>query len=171
METLTKKQIDLITSTVIEIHEKQKETTEKKEKDKRLRNTKLLLQNYRSFKKYAEKTESETVGELEEVNVMELLIVGEDLVKSIKQTTQRTLVMVRHIDQALATLEYFYSTEKDFRTRRQFDILYARFVKGALIKEIAEENEIDDRNVYRAIDAAVERLTVILFGVYGLQIE
>lgn len=171
MEALTEKQIELITSKVIEIHEQQKESAEQKEKDKRLRNTKLLLQNYRSFKKYAEKIEGEKVEELEEVNVMELLIVGEDLVKSIKQTTKRTLVMVRHIDQALKTLEYFYSTEKDSRTRRQYDILHARYVKGALIREIAEENEIDDRNVYRAIDAAVERLTVILFGVYGLKIE
>lgn len=168
---LTEEQIKVITSQVIEIHEKQKVLTEQKEKDKRLRNTKLLLQNYRTFKKYAKKIEDEKVEELEEVNVMELLIVGEDLVKSIKQTTQRTLVMVRHIDQALVALKYFYDMEKDFRTRRQFDILHARYVKGELIRDIAEENEINDRSVYKAIDAAVERLTVILFGVYGLKIE
>lgn len=171
MKYLTEKEIELITSKVIDILEKQKETTEKKERDKRLRNTKLLLQNYRSFKKYAEKIEEETVEELEEINVMELLVVGEDLVKSIKQTTRRTLIMVRHIDQALVTLENFYSTEKHSGTRRQFDILHDRYVKGELIREIAEKNEINDRSVYKAIDAAVERLAIILFGVYGLKIE
>lgn len=171
METLTEKQIELITSKVIEIHEKEKASSEQKGKDKRLRNTKLLLQNYRSFKKYAEKIEGEKVEELEEVNVMELLIVGEDLVKSIKQSTKRTLVMVRHIDQALSTLKYIYSLEKHPGTRRQYDILHARFVDGELIKDIAEENEINNRSVYKAIDAAVERLSIILFGVYGLRIE
>lgn len=171
MKPLTEKQIQLITSTVIEIHENTKKSAEKMEKDKRLRNTKLLLQNYRTFKSYAEKIEGDTVEELEEVDVMELLIVGEDLVKSIKQSTQRTLVMVRHINQALSTLEYIYSLEKHPGTRRQFDILIARYVKGLKIDDIAEENEIDNRSVYRAIDAAVERLTILLFGVYGIRIE
>ena len=171
MNVLSEDQIGLITSKVLEIHEEQKETMEKKEKDKRLRNTKLLLRNYRSFKNYAEKIEVEKTAEWEEINVMELLIVGEDLVKSIRETTQRTLVMVRHIDQALLTLKYIYSLEKHSGTRRQYDILQARFIKGALIEEIAEENEINNRSVYKALDAAIERLSIILFGVYGLRIE
>lgn len=171
MTNLTEKQIELITSKVIEIHEKQKETTEQKEKDKRLRNTKLLLQNYRSFKKYAEKVEGYADVVDEHVDVEELLVNGEDLVKSIRQTSQRTLVMVRHIDYALAALEHLYSLEKHPGTRRQYDILTERYVHGLKIDEIAEKNEIDSRSVFRSLKAAEERLAIILFGVYGIKIE
>lgn len=171
MKNLTEDQIKLITSKVIEIHAEQRESDEKKAKDKRLRNTKLLLQNYRSFQRYAERFEKNAVKDWEGIDVEELLVFGEDLVKSIRQTSQRTLVMVQHIDLALETLKFLYSLEKHPGTRRQYDILYARFVEGALIREIAEENEINNRNVYKAIDAATERLSIILFGVYGLRIE
>lgn len=171
MKVLSKDQIGLITTKVLEIHEEKKEAAEKKEKDKRLRNTKLLLQNYRSFQGYAERIEKNATEDWEGIEVEELLVFGEDIVKSIRQSSQRTLVMVQHINLALETLKHSYSLEKHPGTRRQYDILHARFVEGALIREIAEENEINNRNVYKAIDAATERLSIILFGVYGLRIE
>lgn len=171
MNVLSEDQIGLITSKVLEVHEKQKEVSEKKEKDKRLRNTKLLLQNYRSFKGYAERLEKNATEDWEGIEVEELLVFGEDLVRSIRQSSQRTLVMVQHIDLALETLKYLYSLEKHPGTRRQYDILHTRYVNGMKIDEIAEENGINNRNVYKAIDAATERLSIILFGVYGLRIE
>lgn len=171
MKVLSGDQIDLITNKVIEIHEKQKEEIEKKEKDKRLRNTKLLLQNYRSLQSYAEKIKEDAIEDAGGVDVGELLVFGEDLVKSIRQTAQRTLVMVKHIDQALATLAYLYSLEKHPGTRRQYDILHARYVLGKKIEEIAEEFEVDSRSVFRALKAVEERLSIILFGVYGIKVE
>lgn len=171
MRKLTEVQIGLITSKVLEVHEEQKEAAEKKEKDKRLRNTKLLLQNYRSFQSYAEKLEKDAVEGWEGVDNEELLVFGEDIVKSIRQTAQRTLVMVKHMDQALATLAYLYSQEKHPGARRQYDILHARYIQGKKIEEIAEEFEVDSRSVFRALKAVEERLSIILFGVYGIKIE
>lgn len=171
MKNLTEDQIKLITSKVIEIHAEQRESEEKKEKDRRLRNTKLLLRNYRSLKKYAEKEEAEATEDWEGIDLKELLVFGEDLVKSIKQTSQRTLVMIRHIDQGLATLRYIYEQENLTGTNRQYDILHARFVDGNTIVEIANEHDINERSVYKAIDSVSERLSIILFGVYGLKIK
>lgn len=171
MKVLTKNDIDLITSKVIEIHDQQRETVEKKEKDRRLRNTKLLLRNYRTFKEYAREIEKESNNDWEGIDTKELVIFGEDLAASIKQTTRRTLVMIRHIDQALLALEFICEQEKLVGDSKQFDILYARYVEGHTIAETAVAFCINDRSVYKVIDAAVERLSVILFGVYGLRIE
>lgn len=165
------KMVEVITKKVIEIQAKEKEKAEVKERDNRLRNVKILLKNYRTLKNYAKRIEGKKVEELEEINVSELFLVGEDLVKSIKQTTKRTLIMIRHVDQALDTLQYIYSLEKHPGTRRQYDILHARYIEGKKIEDIAEEHGINDRSVYKSMDAAIERLSVILFGVYGLRIE
>lgn len=171
MKALSEDQIGLITTKVLEVHEKQKNESDEKEKDKRLRNTKLLLQNYKAFKVYANRIEKNAVEDWEGIDVEELLVYGEDLVKSIRQSSQRTIVMVQHIDQALATLEYLYSLEKQQGTRRQYDILHSRYVLGKKIDEIAEEFEVDSRSVFRALKAVEERLSIILFGVYGIKIE
>lgn len=171
MKTITEEQLEVLVAKVHELNAADRADTEAKEQDKRLRNTKLLLQNYRAFKVYAKKIEKNAVAEWEGVDVEELLVFGEDLVKSIRQSSQRTIVMVQHIDLALATLKYLYSLEKHPGTRRQYDILHTRYVDGLKIDEIAEKNEINNRSVYKAIDAATERLSILLFGVYGLRIE
>lgn len=165
------KMINFITQKVIEIQERERQKVEEREKNNRLRNVKILLRNYRTLKNYAQRVEGKKVEELEEINVSELFLVGEDLVKSITQTSKRTLIMIRHVDQALDTLKYIYSLEKHPGTRRQYDILHARYIDGMKIEDIAEEHEINDRSVYKSMDAAIERLSIILFGVYGLRIE
>lgn len=170
MKELTEEQIGIITSKVKEVLEKERDEKEEKDRDNRLRNTKLLLQNYRTFKVYAKKITTNAAEDCEGVDVSDLLVFGEDLVKSIRQSSQRTIVMVQHIDQALSTLEHLYSLEKHPGTRRQYGILHARYVKGLKIEDIAEENKINNRNVYKSIDAATERLSVLLFGVYGIKI-
>lgn len=171
MKELTESQIGMITSKVKEVLEKERDETAEKERDDRLRNTKLLLQNYRSFKVYAKKIKLDATDECKEIDVTDLLVFGEDLVKTIRQSSQRTIVMVQHIDHALSTLEHLYGMEKHPGTRRQFDILHARYVKGMKIDEISEENGINNRNVYKSLDAATERLAVLLFGVYGIVIS
>lgn len=93
------------------------------------------------------------------------------MVSSIKQTTQRTLVMIRYLDQALDTLEFICGQEDAASGNKQFDILQARYVDGQKIAEIAVDFGMNERSVYKVIDAAAERLSVILFGVYGLRNE
>jgi hypothetical protein len=170
---LSEKDLEIISRTALEFLEKQRETEEKKGRDKRLRNTKLLLRNYREFKAYAARIESKKLQteDIENIDIKELLVFGEDIVKSIKQTTQRTLVMVRHLDQALSVLKTVNEQEKSSGASKQYDILHERFVMGITIAELADVYGINERSVYKAIDAAAERLTIILFGVYGLKIE
>lgn len=173
MRDLTKEQIDLIATKVMEINRKQHETEEKQEKDRRLRNTKLLLRNYHSFQQYVSKTKDRT---LEKEGITEdqiIILTKEDIVKSIKISTQRTLMMIRHLDQALESLRFV--CEQDQRTNKasskQYEIIKARYLEKESIEAIALKYGINERSVYKSIDAATERLSILLFGVYGIEIK
>jgi len=162
------------TEKAIEIHKKLHFEDEQNARDKRLRNTKVLLKNYRDFKAYVNKVEKKVAkreGITEETDINDLLVYGEDIVKSIKLSTQRTIVMVQYIDQSLAAFKYICENDPYRDSLRQFEVLQMRYVEGRTIEDIAEEFRINERSVYKAIDTACERLSVILFGVYGIKIS
>lgn len=173
MRNLAKDQIDLIATKVLEINKKQRDTEEREKKDRRLRNTKLLLRNYHSFRKYVARAKMDLWEDERVTDVHALILNGEDLVKSIKESTQRTLVMIRHLDRALEALKFVCEQEKDTNkaSSKQYEILKARFLDRDTIEAIAETYFINERSVYKAIDAAAERLSIMLFGVYGLKIK
>ncbi|MER2132603.1 MAG: hypothetical protein ABS896_09335 [Carnobacterium inhibens] len=172
MRDLTNEQIGLIASKVMEINRKQHEAQEKQEKDRRLRNTKLLLRNYHSFKKYIARTKMDLWEDEGVSEIRTLVLNGEDLVKSIKESTQRTLVMIRHLDRALEALRFICKQEESNKSSaKQYRILRARFLDGESIETIAERECINERSVYKSIDAAAERLSILLFGVYGIEIN
>lgn len=161
------------TDRAIEVHKQLHLEEEKQARDKRLRNTKLLLKNYREFKNYVEKVEKKVVkreGFEDSASITDLLVYGEDIVKSIKVSTQRTILMVQYIDQSLAAFKYICENDPYRDSLRQYEVLHLRYVVGMTIEDIADEFRINERSVYKAIDSASERLSVILFGVYGIQI-
>lgn len=163
------------TEQTIEIHKQLKEKEEREARDKRLRNTKLLLKNYRDFRAYIERIEGSVIENNyslnEEASIKDLLVRGEDIVKSIKQSTQRTIMMVEYIKQSLAAFKYICEYDPYRETERQYEVLHLRYVEGFTIDAIANKYGINERSVYKAIDVAAERLSVILFGVYGLRFD
>lgn len=154
------------------LEEKNRKQAEKKEMDKRLRNTKLLLRNYHSFQQYAEEHEGDDFTE-EQTPVRELILNSQDIVSSIRMTTKRTIIMIRHLDNALKALQFICIQEEknDKASSRHYDILHKRFIEQRAIEEIADEYGVNDRTVYKLIDTAAERLSILLFGVYGLKVE
>lgn len=159
----------------IELHKQLKIQDEKEAKDKRLRNTKLLLKNYRDFRAYVNQVESNMLEKNnvteEEMTIKDLLVRGEDIVKTIKQSTQRTIMMVEYINSSLDAFRYICESNPYRDTERQYEVLQLRYVEGLTIDQIANKFGINERNVYKAIDVAAERLSVILFGVYGLKFD
>lgn len=163
----------IATERAIEIHKQLHAEDAQRARDKRLRNTKLLLKNYREFKNYVDKVEKKVVkkeGFDDSATISDLLVYGEDIVKSIKESTQRTILMVQYIDQSLSAFKYICENDPYRDSYRQYEVLHLRYVVGMTIEDIADEFRINERSVYKAIDSASERLSVILFGVYGIQI-
>lgn len=154
----------IATQQAIEVFNSQKEQELQREKDKRLHNTKLLLKHYHTFRKYVEDVSVETEPE---TPIQKLILNEKDIVESVRVTTERTVEMVKHLDRAMDALAYICKREGS----KHYEILYKRFIECVQISTIADEYEINNRTVYKLIDAAAERLSTLLFGVYGLKIE
>lgn len=164
----------IATLKAIEVFNDQKEQAIQKEQRKRLHNTKLLLKNYQEFKIYVEKIDDKVKVSVPRVlvsegkNLIDLITFGEDIISSIKETSKRTIAMVQYIDKALDTLEYMYKQEDN---TRYFNILKKRYVDGQTISYLAEYYHMNDRSIYKALESATERLSILLFGVYGIKVE
>jgi hypothetical protein len=164
----------IATLKAIEVFNAQKEEEGKKQRDRRLRNTKLLLKNYREFKLYLNKVDEDAKVDIPKIlvsegkNIIDLMTFGEDIVSSIRQTSQKTIAMIQYTDRALETLEFMYERENN---SKPFEILSKRYVEGRTIAELAEMFNMNERSIYKALDSATERLSVLLFGPYGVKVE
>ena len=141
--------------------------------DRRLRNTKLLLQNYRVFKAHCENAIFDS-SQLEEnaIDILDLMWGrdGANFVESIKRSAQRTQIIMRHIDSMLETyygLCELYGREEDLRRARIIKALYID-ENAMTVEEISKQEGINNRTIYRDIDIAAEKLTGLIFGLDGL---
>lgn len=165
---------EIATSTTIAEYEKQKKKATKQEQSKRLHNAKLLLKHYKTFKAFVNKVDVQVRASLpadilnEKNSIIQLLEFEKDIVGSIKKNTQQTIVMVQQIDKALETLEYIYEKENN---ARYYDVLRSRYIDGLKVCAVAELYNLNERTVYKVVEAAAERLAILLFGVYGIKIE
>lgn len=158
----------IATLKAIEVFNAQKEEELQREKDKRLHNTKLLLKNYTNFQKYVEEEiMNDLIREEEDIPIHQLVLNERDIVSSIRMSKGRTIEMLNHLDNALETMKQICEQDGS----KHYDILQKRFIDGESISNLAEEYAINERSIYKLIDAAASRLSVLLFGIYGLKIE
>ena len=147
--------------------------------DRRLRNTKLLLKNYRTLREHCRNAAYDVSSAAEESDemseIMELMNAShkdESLyVESIKQTAIRTGIILAHIDRMLRIYEALCAESGRESDRRRWRILHALYIAEgqATPEELAEEEEIDKRTVYRDIDACADDLAVLFFGIDGIR--
>lgn len=146
--------------------------------DRQLRNTKLLLQHYRSLNShYANAVWEEDDSEDEDsfCDIMELMnsrsYDDEVFVDSIKQSSKKTRIIMRHVNKMLEEYETMCKESRrpdDLRHWRVIKALYLSPTRTAAM-DVAEAERIDKRTVYKDVDAAVEDLTMLLFGVEGIE--
>lgn len=130
----------------------------KKDQDKRLRNTKLLLKQYRHLRTHATITAS-NINELNEMLLLDLSDVGELEVKSIKRSKQRTLLMLNFIDRMLELY-------RDINEKR-FTIVVCLYIaeERTSVEELAMHYGCTTRAIYKELNSAVYEISSLLFGV------
>lgn len=155
--------------------------------DKRLYNTKLLLEHYRLFKEHAENAVFELTrldeAELTAIEIMDSMWQsagpgrGEIAIESIAKSALRTEIVIRHIDEMLGIYEaYCYRSGKPENERR-WDIINTMYIKPLqgnktkteLYEELAQKHFISDRQVKYDINMALEQITALLFGIDGVR--
>lgn len=150
--------------------------------DRRLRNTKLLLKNYRMFKKHCTgAVYTDEAGEhdgREEETALELLDMmlqrnNAITVESIRSSCRRTKIMIRHIDTMLGLYETYCNQGDNEALKRGLRIIKAMYIDETAkpVEQIAMQENVSARQVYRDHDAAVDKISMLMFGIDALEMS
>lgn len=156
---------------------------EEKLKDKitydiKLKNTRLLLKNYRRFVSFCEQaTVSEK--ELESATVEEILdklyCTAYDevtIVQSILTSKKRTEIIMTHIKKIINFYIFDADSSKNDEKRRRAHILEDLYIKGKkqpAMSVLANRYHVSERQVHRDKNIAIEEIAIFMFGIDGIR--
>lgn len=146
--------------------------------DRRLRNTKLLLRSYHMLKEHAENSVfGRTQMEESALDILESMMSmydNEVIIESIKRSATRTAVIVSHIETMFGLYAAYCdkSPNRDIEMRR-YEVLWDMYMAEDTLsaKEVAEKQHVSKDTVYTDIRMATEKLTALIFGVDGLNVQ
>ena len=149
--------------------------------DRRLRNTGLLLKNYRKLKIHNKETER-SMKEIKHENAIDILDDIESIndeeqyIQSISRTKKRTNIILRHIDKMLKYYKAISECENDNKVRG-YKIIYRLYIqqlgereKTPTYESVAEEFNISERTVSRDVKEAIKDLSGLFFGIDGIKL-
>lgn len=171
---ITEKQLKLITEVAsreaIKAQKEYEEKEQRKKLDRRLRNVKLLLRNYRSFKKSCENIKLE-IDEIDEQLDFVTLDSDEFKLQSIKRSKKKTLIMVKYTEKMMNVYRVMCEQSDDKEDIRLYETVNSLYISDdkKTVEEIAECQNVTERTVYRNIEKACESLAVLLFGMDGVR--
>ena len=174
--------VRLASETAVESYRKELERQQQDGKARRERHhrvvnsAKMLLKNYRRFKKmtvssvYGKDTSTnETLVELLEL-MQGIYRSGELEVVSIKDRVARTELMIEHIDAMLEV--YKKDCNRSPEGQRRYRVIYWMYLsedESKTAEDIAEMENVVVRTVFRDIKTAYEELAVLFFGIDGVR--
>lgn len=175
--------VQLASETAVESYRKELERQQeqdgkaRRERHHRVVNSaKMLLKNYRRFKKmtvssvYGKDTSTnETLVELLEL-MQGIYRSGELEVVSIKDRVARTELMIEHIDAMLEV--YKKDCNRSPEGQRRYRVIYWMYLsedESKTAEDIAEMENVVVRTVFRDIKTAYEELAVLFFGIDGVR--
>lgn len=165
---------EIATNTALEVYAKEKQKEKRMRADRRLRDTKRLLRNYREIKIHT----GDAIASLADVanedyeffhNLMED---GDEIeVAAIIRSKARSAIMLAHIDAMIHAYQVISYASVKPEDQRRYRVLESRcLIESPLpIHEIAERENIDTRTVYKDFDAACEKMSALLFGIQWIE--
>ncbi len=160
----------------IRAFKKAKENEYKDKTDKRLRNTKLLLRNYRMLKQHAENSVfGRTQMEESAADILESMMSiydNEVIVDSIKRSASRTAIIVAHIETMLGLYESYCDKNGEVNKRR-YHVLWDRYIaeRPINVRGLTRKYNMSKENVYLDLKIAMKTLSALIFGVDGLNVH
>lgn len=167
---LSENELELIARTVVDVLAKEKEKEKKITHDRRLRNVKLLLRNYRSFKIHCDDT-LEDIKKLDEYLELDEFGNNELAIEAIKRSKRRTIAMVKFIEKMMDIFKIMCDQSEKEEDKRVYQSVYFLYISDITFsaKDIAERHNTDPRTVYKDIDKACKTLSSLIFGVDSIQ--
>ena len=155
----------------IKEYDREKEIRHKVKYDRRLRNTGLLLKNYRNFKEYcnnaiyevAEAVEKNVEEESNYIEIFDEIYDMNDestIVRSILKAKERTLLIMKHIETCIEFYEYKAFNSKNEEFKRRVEVIKRLYIndKVETFEEIAKDLFVSTKTVNRDRKKARDRL-------------
>ncbi|MCC8136203.1 MAG: hypothetical protein LIO40_05995 [Ruminococcus sp.] len=156
----------------------ERERVRKSRYDRRLHNTRLLLKNYRQFRRHA-KGAIYNARQVRE-NAIDILDGLDDVmfdngsyVEGIKSSQQRTIIILHHIEEMLRFYKISCEQSGKPEEMRRYRTIMAMYIddEKKTAREIAEMENVEDRTVYKDITAAIKPISALIFGIDSLKID
>lgn len=179
--TLTAEQrreiIGMASQVAIEQYQKAAERAKQNARDRRLHNTKLLMEKYRSFvihSKTAVHEASQVEDDFDLDDLLELMDCGTGdkalAVSSVRESAARTRVLIHHIDRMLDYFKYRCDHSSKPEDARRYRIVYYSYLaeeeEQKTFQELAEDENVDISTIYRDHKAALRQLSALIFGYF-----
>lgn len=173
---LSEKHIEIISKAAaqaaFEHLEKERQKQEKQKYDRRLRNIKLLLRNYRSFVTHCADIKLD-INMLNEKLELDELDTDEFAIRSVLKSKERTLAMVKYINKTFEVYRVICEKSNNPDELRRYQVVYDFYISDDKIsaKELSERHSVHSRTIYKDIDKCCETLVVLMFGVDGIRFK
>ena len=94
-------------------------------------------------------------------------------VESIRNSCRRTKIMIRHIDAMLGLYETYCAQSDNEALKRGLRIIKAMYIDETAkpVEQIAMQENVSARQVYRDHDAAVDKISMLMFGIDALEMS
>lgn len=170
IEQVSKIAAETAVNAVMEYLEQEKQKQENVKRDRRLRNTKMLLRNYRSLKSHC----ADIVLEIDEMNeLLDLDDLDTDVfaIESIRKSKERTLAMVKFIDQMMKVYEFICEEAGRDDDLRRYQVIHHLYIASErkTVDELSECHNVVTRTIHRDVNVAVKTLSSLIFGVDGIR--
>lgn len=157
--------------------EQERRNMHHKAKDRRLRNTRLLLKNYRMLKEnadnsiYGRSQMEESAADV--LSSMMNIYDDEVIVDAIKRSASRTAIIVAHINNMLELYKIYCDKSSNELEARRYEIIYDMYIseEPVTVKEIAKLQNMSKENVYSDIKIAIKAISTLIFGVDSLNAQ
>lgn len=153
--------IQLIAKTVYKELNKENQKKKNEHKDWRLRNTDLLLKNYRLLSKHCQDIS-------QDLEIYESIVFDPEQLDlhALMKYKAKTKKMLNYFDSMLRVYRE-YCEKNGITAQRRFKIMYAMYIdqSNKSVDDLADYWNLDRSTVFRDIRKASEELSIFLFGV------
>lgn len=173
VEILIKKAAETAAKVALKTYEDKQRAEMKAINDRKLHNTKMLLNNYRLLSKHIDNAtyKREQIDTAEAINWINEMYdpnnKADAIVNSIKNSALKTKIMVAHINKMLKIYELYCHSENSPKMLRRYEVLEGRYIADARVRyeEIAEKWTVDVRTIQSDVKEAVKDFSQLLFGI------
>ena len=165
----------------VETFRKEQEAQRKTENDRKLHNTKILLENYQKFKAFlaysACSLEEITVENNPDCDIELLKIFGLREVDkksySLAKSVANTTIIMEHVDRMLEVYRKSCEGSPSIVVQRRWQVVERMYLREQRMTttQIAEEFNLEPRNIREDAKRAREDLKVLFFGIESIVTE